>query len=94
MLGRVVPQLAPLADPVPTGPSPAGAEPALSFAAVTGFLRGLARDQPVLVVLDDLQRAGRSTLELLHYLARRLTGEPVLLAASLRSEEGAEALGV
>ena len=93
VLGRVVPPLAALADD-PEGPPAGGVEPAQSFAAVAGFLRGLALGQPVLVVVDDLQRAGRSTLELLHFLARSLAAEPVLLAAAVRSTEGQEALAV
>ena len=55
---------------------------------MTGFLRGLAQSGPVLVTVDDLQRAGRSTVELLHYLARHLGGAQVLLAAAARTGEG------
>jgi DNA-binding SARP family transcriptional activator/tetratricopeptide (TPR) repeat protein len=94
VLGRVVPQLAALADPPPPGPAAAGVEPAQSFRAVGALLCALAREQPVLVVVDDLQRAGRSTLELLHFLARDLAGSAVLLAAAARSSEGSDTLEV
>jgi DNA-binding SARP family transcriptional activator len=94
VLGRVVPELAAFADPVPPGLATAAVERTQSFAAVAHFLHGLAGEQPLLLVVDDLQRAGRSTLELLHYLARRLPGDQLLLAAAVRSEEGTEALGL
>jgi hypothetical protein len=72
--------------------APAELERRRSFEAVTAFLRGLAAQQPLLVVLDDLHLAGASTLELLHFLLRRLAGDRLLLLATVRAEEGAEAL--
>lgn len=59
-----------------------------AFEAVATFLDGLSRDAPLLITIDDLQHAGRSTLELLHYLGRRLATAPVLVAATLREDEG------
>ena len=89
ILGRLVPELAPFSDAVPAPPASTPAvERSQSFASVTGFLRGLARAGPVLVTVDDLQRAGRSTVELLHYLARHLGAAQVLLAAAARTGEG------
>jgi tetratricopeptide (TPR) repeat protein len=92
VLGRVVPELAPFADPVPPETARGAVERTQSFAAVAHLMRGLARGRPVLVVIDDLQRAGRSTVELLHYLARHLATEELLLCAALRSDEGADVL--
>ena len=90
-LGRLVPELAPFTDAAPAPPAPTPAvERSQSFASVTAFLRGLARGGPVLVAVDDLQRAGRSTIELLHYLARHLGGAQVLLAVAARTGEGEE----
>jgi DNA-binding SARP family transcriptional activator/energy-coupling factor transporter ATP-binding protein EcfA2 len=92
-LARLVPELAAFTDLPPAAPAPTTVvERSQSFAAVTGFLLGLARDGPVLVVVDDLQRAGRSTIELLHYLARHLGTAQVLLAAAARTGEGDEVL--
>jgi tetratricopeptide (TPR) repeat protein len=63
-----------------------------SFEAVTALLRGLAAQQPLLLAVDDLHQAGASTLELLHFLVRRLAGDRLLVVATVRAEEGAEAL--
>ena len=57
-----------------------------------GSCADLARGGPVLVAVDDLQRAGRSTVELLHYLARHLGSAQVLLAAAVRTGEGEDAV--
>jgi len=53
-----------------------------SLEAVTGVVRNAAREQPVLVVLDDLNDAGESTLEALHFLTDRLARDPVLVLVS------------
>jgi DNA-binding SARP family transcriptional activator len=91
VLGRLVPDLAPFTGAAPVEPASSAVERTQIFAAVAQFLRGLARDGPLLLVVDDLQRAGRSTLELLHYLARHLAAERLLVAAGVRTGEGDEA---
>jgi DNA-binding SARP family transcriptional activator/tetratricopeptide (TPR) repeat protein/energy-coupling factor transporter ATP-binding protein EcfA2 len=93
-LGRLVPELAAFTGDVPAAPASAAVEWAQSSTAVATFLRALAGEAPVLVTVDDVQRAGRSTLELLHHLARHLTGERVLVAVAARTGEGADALGL
>ena len=92
ILGRLVPELAGFTQAPAAAPATSAVERSQSFAAVTQFLRGLTRDGPVLLVIDDLQRAGRSTVELLHYLARHLGPEQLLIAAAVRTGEGAEVL--
>ena len=92
ILGRLVPQLAVFVDEVPPAAVSSAVERSQSFAAVAQFLRGLAADGPVLLGIDDLQRAGRSTLELLHYLARHLEREQLLVATAVRSGEGDDVL--
>src|SRR5207249_2530054 len=52
-----------------------------------GWLATLARRQPVAVVLDDLQWADRSSLELLDFLARSLHDAAVLLVGTYRDDE-------
>jgi hypothetical protein len=94
IVGRLVPELAPFTGEAPAPAVSSSVERSQSFAGVAQFLRGLAGDGPVLLVVDDLQRAGRSTVELLHYLARHLNREQLLIAAATRSGEGAELLGL
>lgn len=59
------------------------------FAAVTRVLEASSRQQPLLVILDDVQWAGTQTTDLLAYLAAELkTGRlPVMVVCTLRSEE-------
>ena len=57
---------------------------------VLGFLRELAARNPVLVVLDDLQYAGQSTIEFVHYLGRNAGGSRLLVVATVRAENDAE----
>ncbi|MDT4996738.1 MAG: hypothetical protein QOD45_806, partial [Pseudonocardiales bacterium] len=91
-LAALVPELAAV---LPAG-SAAGVRLATAqrraFEAVAAFLDGLSRDTPLLITIDDLQHAGRSTLELLHYLGRRLANARVLIAATLREDEARTAL--
>jgi DNA-binding SARP family transcriptional activator len=61
-----------------------------AFEAVTALLRGLASQTPVLVVIDDLQYAGQSTVELLHFLGRQVTDSRLLTLVTVRAEQMAE----
>lgn len=61
-----------------------------AFEAVTAFLTGLAQSNPVLLVVDDLQYAGQSTVELLHYLSRHIAGTRLLGIVTVRAENEAE----
>ena len=56
------------------------------FAAAQRFLEALAREQPTLVVLEDLHWADDSLVELLEALSVRLAGVPLLLLAIARPE--------
>jgi predicted ATPase len=53
----------------------------------TQFLRDLSARQPLVVVLEDLQWADTSSLELLHFVARHLVHEPLLLYCTYNSEK-------
>ncbi len=57
-----------------------------AFEAMTALLRGLAERGPVLLLVDDLQNAGRSTLELLHYLGRHSDDARLLTLITVRAE--------
>ena len=56
------------------------------FASAQRFLEGLAREQPTLVVLEDLHWADDSLVELVEALSVRLAGVPLLLLAIARPE--------
>src|SRR4051812_30024240 len=61
-----------------------------SFAVLHGLYwatLNLAEERPVLLAIDDLQWSDRPTLRFVAYLARRLEGAPVLVAATLRSTD-------
>ena len=57
------------------------------FEGVAALLGELAAEQPLLLVLEDLHWADRSSRDLLRYLLTRLVEEPVLLVASYRSDD-------
>ena len=57
------------------------------FEAVASALAGLATRSPVLVLLEDLHWADRSSRDLLRYLLARLADEPVAVVASYRSDD-------
>jgi class 3 adenylate cyclase len=56
------------------------------FASAQRFLEALAREQPTLVVLEDLQWADQALVDLVGSLALRLTDAPLLLVALARPE--------
>ncbi|NEA27495.1 ATP-binding protein, partial [Actinomadura bangladeshensis] len=57
------------------------------FGAVLGLLGELGRDRPVLLVLEDLHWADRSTRHLLTFLSRVLQRERVCLVGTYRSDD-------
>ena len=61
-----------------------------SFEAVTAVLTGLAERNPVLLVVDDLQYAGQSTIEFIHYLGRQVSGSRLLVVTTVRAEHDNE----
>jgi DNA-binding NarL/FixJ family response regulator/tetratricopeptide (TPR) repeat protein len=69
------------------------AEPVSEYAQVRlfelflGFLDRLARQRPVVLVVEDAQWADRSTLDLLIFLIRMARQERLLVLATYRSEE-------
>lgn len=56
------------------------------FEVLLGVFRRLAADRPLLVVIEDIHWADASTMALLGYLARNLSGATVLVA-TYRSDE-------
>jgi DNA-binding NarL/FixJ family response regulator/tetratricopeptide (TPR) repeat protein len=84
-LGRLLPELT--ADP---GPAPAagdGFERVQLFDGVLSLLTRLSELAPLLLVVEDVHWADRSTRDLLAFLIRTLRGGRVALVASYRSDE-------
>ena len=57
------------------------------FDSITTFLKNAAQRQPLILVLDDLHWADRSSLLLLEFLAREIGASPFLLIGSYRDVE-------
>jgi DNA-binding SARP family transcriptional activator/tetratricopeptide (TPR) repeat protein len=90
-LARLVPEAAAVLGPSPPARADnADIERRRAFEAVTAFIRAMGERGPVLLSLDDLQNAGRASVELLHYLARHAGRSRILVVATVRAEEGAE----
>ncbi len=89
-LARLVPELPEL---VPSVQAPAPLEGDESrfqmFEAVAGFLEGISRSRPLLLVLDDLHWADSSSIELLRFLSHRVADAPMLIVCAYRGEEAA-----
>jgi CheY-like chemotaxis protein/tetratricopeptide (TPR) repeat protein len=56
----------------------------LMFDGIALYLRNLARKRPMLIVVDDLHRADRSSLRLLQFVARELGNAPLLILCAFR----------
>jgi oligopeptide transport system substrate-binding protein len=57
------------------------------FDQVTRVLQALARRQPLLLLLDDLQWADATSINLLFHLGRRLRGSRILIVGAYRPSE-------
>jgi DNA-binding CsgD family transcriptional regulator/tetratricopeptide (TPR) repeat protein len=87
---RLLPAQSAPADRVQPAGSDAAAEPvdrADFFESLHAVLAELGRAAPLLVVIEDLHWADRSTCDLLSYLFTRGFGEPVSIVASYRSDD-------
>ena len=81
-LARLFPECG--VQPQPGGPP---AEMLKLFEAVATLIKGLARRQPLLLLLEDLHWADEMSLRLVAFLGRRLKAWPVVLLVTLRPEE-------
>jgi predicted ATPase len=61
------------------------------FRAVTAFLRALATEQPVALVIEDLHWADSGTLGLLNFLAAHMADTRLLIVATCRDGDDADA---
>jgi predicted ATPase len=64
-----------------------------TFHGVTEELLFLSAKKPLILVLDDIHWADSASLSLLHYLARKVGSERILILATFRSEELRSELG-
>ena len=78
-------------DRLPGLPAPPMLEPEQArfrlFDGVTTFLRNAGRTQPLMIVLDDLHWADRSSLLLLLFVARELRDARLLIVGTYRDSE-------
>jgi hypothetical protein len=61
-----------------------------AFAALRQLLTGIARRQPLVIYIDDLQWADVDSIALLEDLLRPPTAPPLLLVSCFRSDEGGD----
>jgi DNA-binding CsgD family transcriptional regulator/tetratricopeptide (TPR) repeat protein len=83
-LGRVLPELRPAGGIVASGDPLAQAR---LFEALLGLLSRLAREAPLVLVVEDLHWADPSTRGFLSFLVRNMRGERLLLVATYRTDE-------
>jgi len=86
----LVPEAAALLGPMPPERVAVDMQRRRAFHSVLAFLRELTARNPVLLMLDDLQYAGQSTVEFVHYLGRHAGGARLLVIATVRAENDAE----
>lgn len=80
--------------PAPESVSDAALEKTRLFEAVTRLVERLAHATPIALLLDDLHWADPASLELLHYLARNLANQRVLLLITYHAQEASETRGL
>ncbi len=91
-LATLIPEVASVVWPIAIERRSPETERRLAYEAIATVLRHFAGRGPVLLMLDDLHNAGLATVEQLHLLSRTAGAEPLLVVATLRTAEGAEAV--
>jgi DNA-binding CsgD family transcriptional regulator/tetratricopeptide (TPR) repeat protein len=86
-VARLLPEVAPRTDDVPTRLEFDRAGQMRLFEALLGVIERQARSGPVVLVIEDLQWADEGTRGLLGFLSRNLRQAPVLLLVTLRTGE-------
>ena len=87
-LVKLLPELSLLVPSIQaTPPLDAASEKHRLFESLARFGASLAASNPLLIVLEDLHWSDESSLELLHFFARRFSVLPILLIGTYRSEE-------
>ncbi|WP_028932026.1 ATP-binding protein [Pseudonocardia asaccharolytica] len=83
----LVPELSDLVGEIPYARAGPELEHRRSLDALAGFLVRLSGRQPVLLVIEDMQHAGRSTVEALHLLAGRWAGSRSMVVLTERTSD-------
>jgi DNA-binding CsgD family transcriptional regulator/predicted negative regulator of RcsB-dependent stress response len=88
VLSPLFPDLFPLPSDLPSlPPLDPEQEKRRLFAALAHLFLGQATKQPALLIVEDLHWSDETSLECLHYLARRCTASPLLVLLTYRSDE-------
>jgi predicted ATPase/DNA-binding SARP family transcriptional activator len=82
-----LPRLNELAEWKPAGPGTPSPQQSDLFEQYARMLGALARQAPLVLVVDDLQWADMGSISLLFHLGRRLGGSCILLVGAYRPEE-------
>jgi DNA-binding SARP family transcriptional activator len=86
-LARLAPELRRVVAPAPDdGPGAAELRPQRVCDAVLALCESLARQRPLLVVIEDLQWADESTLLLLHHVACAAASTPITILTTMRDD--------
>ena len=86
-VARLIPELATAREHVPLALTQAEWLQVRTFEGVLGLLGRVGSEAPVLLVLEDLHWADRSTRDLLTFLARNVRDERLLIVTSFRTDE-------
>ncbi len=86
-LARLVPETSPAGSSPATEPDDTDRARFALFDAVGQFLERVARDRPLVVLLDDLQWADLSSLSLLEFIVSRHPPGTLLILAAYRHDE-------
>jgi tetratricopeptide (TPR) repeat protein len=92
-LVKLLPELATLLpDVAPSSPLESEPEKRRLFQALARFFTGLATEQPVLVIVEDLHWSDDTSLEFLTFLSRRVPAHPIVLILTYRNDQVQPAL--
>ena len=88
-IAQILPELA--AD-LPIAPAPLDADQIRFrlFDSITAFMRNVARQQPLVVVLDDIHAADPPSLSLLEFMSNGIEANRILVIGTCRRDPGAE----
>ena len=92
-LTRLLPELAIRAADIGSEPGIDRASQARLWELVLGVFERLSAEHPIVIAIDDVQWADRSTRDLVGFLCRALRDDPALLILTTRTDATGEAVG-